>query len=133
MGEPDSLNVVMGVFRYCEQTEIPADNQAIQKAFFKLSQWYPDAFSEFDFNEDGVSQYLENAVESLMLAGLIGMSGEKLETLIINPYLINHFDGLVSKLFSNCECIEIMKIIGKDLPKLLKKNESVRYRKLTTK
>jgi len=130
MGAVDSYVVLMGIFRFSSQEDIPADSQAIQRALFKLSKLFPDLLDESLFDEEGFSQELDVDFDTIMLSGMLGMLGSKLEMLRIGSNLINEFDNQLSSNFDN-EQINQLRKMGKLFPKLLKKNESVRYKRLT--
>jgi len=131
MGELASYYVLMGILRWCPDDNIPADTQAIQKALFKLSNWNPEILDESLFDQEGFSQKLEDELESIMMNESIGILGDKLETLQITDEFKQKYDLSISGIFSKLESTRIMKM-GADLPKLLKKNESVRYKRLIT-
>ena len=130
MGMFDISSVVMGVFRYSKDSSIPADTKAIQKVFFKLAKMYPEFFSNCLFDEEGFSQELENIVDTLSLDGMIGISGNKFETLLIGENFKQNFDMKVNPLFSKHQITRLMKM-GYEFPKLMRNNESIRYKRLT--
>ena len=129
MGMADSYFVLMGILRYCPET-IPADTQAIQRALSKLSKWHPRILPESLFDEDGFSQKLEDDLEIMMMKHSLGLCGEKLETLKISDDFRSNYDRKVAGAFTKAETMVLRKM-GESFPKLLRKNESVRYRNLT--
>ena len=122
--------VIIGVFGHCSENTIPADNQAIQKAFFKLSKEYSEILKGLEFDEENFSQELENAIESFLCCGMFRIHGDKLETLSISEEIKQHFDTNISQLLSEYQINKIIEM-GSSLPKLLRNNESVRYKRLT--
>ena len=130
MGAVDSYVVLMGIFRFSSQEDLPADSQAIQRTLFKLSKLFPDLLDGSLFDEEGFSQELDVDFDTIMLSGMLGMLGSKLEMLRIGSNLISEFDNRLASNFDN-EQINQLRKMGKLFPKLLKKNESVRYKRLT--
>lgn len=125
----DSYFVLMGILRCCPDNQIPADTQAIQRSLFKLSKWYPNLLSESLFDENGFSQKLEDDLEMMMLNHSLGLCGERLEVLEISDSFKHYYDWNVSGAFSKRQATYIMKM-GCELPKLLRNNESTRYKRL---
>jgi hypothetical protein len=127
MSTPDSFDVLMGIFRFCPQRNIPADSRALQKALFKIGRTYPELFCPCLFFEDGRSKVLAEDFDELLLNGMFGVCGEKLETLEISDELIEKFDKEVILRLTDDQ-VKRIKRVGNCLPKMLKKHESQRYR-----
>lgn len=125
----DSYSVLMGILRFCPKKDIPADSQAIQKALFRLSKLFPGLLCSDLFDDEGRSIELEIDLETIMMAGMLGILGSHLETFRISTKMTKEFDFRMSHLFSHKQ-MKDLKRMGIMLPSLLKKNESSRYKRL---
>ena len=118
-----NIKTLIGVLKF--SGDIPADSDGIQRIFLKFSRLYPN-FLTYEFDVNGVSQELDEDIETMICDGFVMPDGTKLEILKITQKLKDKFDECK---FTD-EQIKVMKAMGLSLPKLLKKNTSARYKKL---
>jgi len=130
MAELSIREILVGILSFYPQSDLPADSIAIYKAFEKFSKLHPNLFSNISFNKDtgyeSFSQTIEDEINDLMFNNFLGLSGKKLENLTISPNLKTEFN---KDKFTKKE-VSILKTLGKNLPKMMKKNESQRYHRL---
>jgi len=125
-------DVIIGIFNFCPTKKLPADASAIHKAFWKFEKLHPQYFTGIQFKQlfggpcSICSSQLDDMISEMLFGDLIGMSGEKLEHLILSKNLKSAFD---SNLFTKEEA-KTIKLMGEMLPKLLTNSESQRYRHL---
>jgi hypothetical protein len=131
MKRPDGYSILMGIFRYSSQRSIPADSRAIHSSLFRFSRLFPELLQGTLFDHHGFNIQLDEHLDNLMINNMLGFFGKKLEMFNIEDKLIKHFDEVSIYKFSE-EQIEILKKMGKKLPKMLNKNESNRYKRLVS-
>jgi len=126
MAQHSIQDILVGILSFCPNTEIPADSMAMYKAFEKFSKIHPKLFSPLLNNTDKLFlERIEDEIDDLIFSGFIGLSGERLENLIISS---DTKDGFDSNNFTKRE-VELLEEMGKRLPRMMHNNESQRYHK----
>jgi hypothetical protein len=130
MARITTRDILVGVLSFHSNKELPADASALQKAFFKFSELYPQVMSHIQFQisekSNPFSQEIENTFNELMFSNIIALSGDMFENIFISSKIEHLFER---DKFTEEELNSIERM-GFILPRSMRRNESIRHRKL---